>query len=117
MDEQDSTSPLVFLAFPVLVLLGYGTFIVTTYWPYLDWHLRLRSAELAGLPEDVIGFGFWIWWPFAAVLLFVSLLVALWGIRRRFYVAAISLAVFALLSVADYLLCQRLVEELTHPLR
>jgi hypothetical protein len=112
MADQDSTSRLVFLAFPALVLLGYCAFIVTTYWPYLDWRLRLRSPELAGLPEDVIGFGFWMWWPFAAVLLFVSLVVALWGIRRRFYVAATVLAVFALLSIADYLLCQKLVHEL-----
>jgi len=113
MTKQYSTSRLAFLAFPVLVLLGYALFIVTTYWPYFDWHLRLRSPELAGLPEDVIGYGFWMWWPVAALLLFVSIIVALWGIQRRFYVAASLLSVFALLSIADYLLCQRLVHELT----
>jgi hypothetical protein len=96
------------------VLLGYGSFIVTTYWPYLDSNLRLRSPELAGLPEDVIGYGFWMWWPFAALVLLLSLVVALWGVQRRFYAAAAFLSVFAALSIADYLLCQRLVHELTH---
>lgn len=116
MDKQHSTSRFAFLAFPILVLLGYGVFIVTTYWPYLDWHLRLRSSDLAGLPEDVIGYGFWMWWPFAALLLVVSLGLALWGIQRRLYVAASFLSVFAVLSIGDYLLCKRLVQELTRPM-
>lgn len=77
MDKQSSTSRLAFLAFPILVLLGYAVFIATTYWPYLDWSLRLRSPKLAGLPEDVIGYGFWMWWPLAGLLLLVSLVVAL----------------------------------------
>ena len=116
MDKPYSTSRLAFLAFPILVLLGYGVFIVTTYRPYLGWNLRLRSPDLAGLPEDVIGYGFWMWWPLAGLLLLVSLVVALRGIQRRMSVAASFLCVFAVLSVADYLLCQRLVHELTRPL-
>jgi len=116
MDKQYSTSRLGFLAFPTLVLLGYCVFIVTTYWKYLDLHLRLRAPELAGLPEDVIGYGFWMWWPLAALLLLVSLGVALWGVQRRIYVAVSFLSVFAVLSIADYVLCQRLVHELTRPM-
>jgi hypothetical protein len=116
MTKHDSISRLAFLAFPVLVLLGYTVFIATTYWPYFDRHLRLRSPELAGLPEDVIGFGFWMWWPFAALLLLVSLVLALRAAQRRFHVAALLLGVFAVLSSADYLLCQRLIHELTRPM-
>jgi hypothetical protein len=58
-----------------------------------------------------------MWWPFAAVLLVASVIVALWGIQRRLYAAASLLSVFALLSIADYLLCQRLVGLLSqkHP--
>jgi len=116
VDKQYSTSRLAFVAFPILVLLGYSAFIVATYWPYLDWHLRLRAPELAGLPEDVIGYGFWMWWPLAALLLLVSLFVALWGVQRRICVAVLVLSVFAVLSIADYVLCQRLVHELTRPI-
>lgn len=116
MDKQYSTSRFGFLAFPILVLLGYCAFMVTTYWPYLDWNLRLRAPELAGLPEDVVGYGFWMWWPLAALLLLVSLIVALWRAQRRTYVAVSFLSVFAVLSIADYLLCQRLVHELTRPM-
>jgi hypothetical protein len=106
----------VLLAFPALVLLGYGVFIATTYWPYFDWHLRLRSQNLAGLPEDAIGFGFWMWWPFVALLLLVSLVFALWGTQRRLFAAASILSSFCVFSVADYLLCQRLIQELTRPM-
>jgi hypothetical protein len=65
--KQYPASRVVVLALPALVLVGYGYFVVATYWPYLDWNFRLRSPALAGLPEDVIGFGFWMWWPFFAV--------------------------------------------------
>ena len=116
MAKQYPISSLAFLSFPLLVLAGYASFIVMTYWPYFDRHLRLRSPELAGLPEDVIGFGFWMWWPFAAVLVVVSVVVALLGIQRRLYLAVSLLSVFALLSIADYWLCQRLIQELTRPL-
>jgi hypothetical protein len=116
MTKHSSISRLAFLAFPVLVLLGYVAFIVTTYWRYLDWHLRLRSPELVGLPEDVIGYGFWMWWPFVALLLVLSLLLALWRMERKVFTTVFLLSVFGALSIADYLLCQRLVHELTRPL-
>jgi hypothetical protein len=114
MSNQHTEPRLVLLTLPGLVLLGYGLFITRTYWPYLNEHLRLRSPELAGLPEDVIGFGFWMWWPFIALLLLLSLALALFlsGTRRRLYVGTSFLGIFALLSIADYLLCQRLVQEL-----
>ena len=114
MTNQRLKPRLALLALPGLVLLGYGLFITRMYWPYLNGHLRLRSPELAGLPEDVIGFGFWMWWPFIALLLLLFLALALFlsGIQRRFYVGTSILGIFALLSLADYLLCQRLVQEL-----
>lgn len=104
----------VLLTLPGLVLLGYGLFIARMYWPYLNGHLRLRSPALAGLPEDIIGFGFWMWWPLIALLLLLFLALALFlsGTQRRLYVGASFLGIFALLSIADYLLCQRLVQEL-----
>ena len=98
-----------------LVLLGYAWFIVATYRPYLNWYFRLRSPDLAGLPEDVIGYGFWMWWPVAALLFVVALGVALSAFERRWRVALVLVALFALLSSADYLLCQRLVQELIRP--
>jgi hypothetical protein len=110
-----SASRLVLLALPALVLLGYGWVVVTTYWPYLDWHAQLRSPQLSGLPEDVIGYGFWMWWPFIAVLFVISLLAALSAVKRRLSVAAILLGSFAAISIADYLLCERLVRELIRP--
>jgi hypothetical protein len=94
------------------VLLGYGWFMVTTYGPYLDWNLRLRSPDLAGLPEDVIGYGFWMWWPFVAVLFAFALPVGLSAMQRRLYAAISLLLAFSVLSVSDYFLCQRLVREL-----
>ncbi len=115
MADHPARSRMAAVAPAVLVLLGYGWFIATTYRPYLDSHLRLRSPRLAGLPEDVIGYGFWMWWPVVTVLFALSLVAALWAIRRRLHVAAFLLTVFALLSSADYLLCERLVQELIHP--
>src|SRR5262245_25582587 len=100
------------LAFPALVLLGYAWFIVTTYRPFLDWHLRLRSPDLAALPEDVIGLGFWMWWPIAALLFVMTLAGALTAVQRHTRVATAFLAVFSMVSVADYFLCERLVSEL-----
>lgn len=114
MTNQHAKPRLVLLALPGLVLLGYGLFITRMYWPYLNGHLRLRSPELAGLPEDVIGFGFWTWWPFIALLLllFLGLALFLSGAQRRLYIVTSFLGIFALLSSADYWLCQRLVQEL-----
>jgi hypothetical protein len=115
MVDPHAKSRIAALSPPALVLLGYACFVVATYRPYLDWHLRLRSHELAGLPEDVLGYGFWMSWPVATLLFVLSLAVTLWVTRRRLLVAASFLAVFALLSSADYLLCQRLVQELIRP--
>lgn len=114
MTNQHSKPRLVLLALPGLVLLGYGLFITRMYWPYLNGHLRLRSPELASLPEDVIGFGFWMWWPFIALLLSLCLALALFlsSSQRRLYIGISFIGIFALLSIADYLLCQRLVREL-----
>ena len=112
MAGQRSASRIVLLALPALVLLSYGWFIITTYWPYLDWHAQLRSPELAGLPEDIIGYGFWMWWPFIAILFVASLAAALSAIERWLYIAAPFLGLFAAISIADYLLCNRLVREL-----
>jgi hypothetical protein len=112
MTDQYSAFRVILLALPALVLLGYCWFVVATYGPYLDWHLRLRSPELAGLPEDVIGFGFWMWWPFVTLLFAMSLAGALSAIERRLYVAISFVCVFSLISIADYLLCERLVQEL-----
>jgi hypothetical protein len=99
------------MALPVLVLAAYAYFIVDTYWLYLDLQLQLRSPEFAALPEDVIGFGFWSWWPIIAPLFAGSLLVAVWHVRR--WLAAASLiAVFVVLGVTDYLLCERLIQAL-----
>jgi hypothetical protein len=91
-----------FVALPALVLLGYGWFIRTNYWPYLDARLRLRSPDLAELPEDVIGFGFWMWWPFIALLFTFTLTSALSSVERRGRLAAILVSAFALLSAVDY---------------
>lgn len=115
MDEHYSASRIVLLAFPPLVLLGYGWFVVTTYWPYLDWHAQLRSPQLGGLPEDVIGYGFWMWWPFLAMIFAISFAGALSAVERRLSVGAILLGSFATISIADYLLCKRLVRELIRP--
>jgi hypothetical protein len=112
MIHKDSISRHAFVALPVLVLLGYGWFIVITYWPYLNAQLQLRSPDLAGLPEDVIGFGFWMWWPFIALLFTLALALALAAIERRGRVATILVSAFALLSVGDHYLCERLVEAL-----
>jgi hypothetical protein len=109
---QPSTSRILFLTLPALVLLGYNWFIVTTYAPYLDWHARLRSPQLAGLPEDAIGYGFSMWWPFVAGLFVISIAAALPAFGRRLYVAAPFIGLFAAISIADYLLCKRLVQEL-----
>jgi hypothetical protein len=78
----------------------------------LGLHARLRSSQLAGLPEDILGYGFWMWWPFIAILFVISLAVALSAIERWLYVAAPFLGLFAAVSIADYLLCKRLVLEL-----
>jgi hypothetical protein len=99
MAEQYYASRMVLLALPLLVLLGYGWFIITTYWPYLDLHAQLRSSQLAGLPENVIGYGFWMWWPFVVMLFAMSLAGALSVIERRLYVAALFLGVFAAISI------------------
>jgi hypothetical protein len=99
----------------VLVLLAYGSFIITTYLPYLDSHLRLCSPELAGLPEDAIGYGFWMWWPMVSLAFVMSLALAMSAIQPRFYAAMSFLSVFALLSVADYFLYQQLVRQLISP--
>jgi hypothetical protein len=115
MAAHYSASRLVLLALPALVLLGYGWVVVTTYWPYLDWHAQLRSPQLGGLPEDVIGYGFWMWWPFIAVLFVICLAAALFAIKRRLSVGAILLGSFAAISIADYWLCKRLVRELVRP--
>jgi len=101
-----------FVALPALVLLGYGWFIRMNYWPYLDAQLQLRSPDLAGLPEDVIGFGFWMWWPFIALLFTFALTSALSAVERRGRLAAILVSAFALLSAVDYYLCERLIEAL-----
>src|SRR5687767_15427967 len=85
----------VFLALPALVLIGYGWFIRMNYWPYLDAQLRLRSPDLAGLPEDVIGFGFWMWWPCVALLFTFALTSALSAAERRGRLAAILVSAFA----------------------
>ena len=115
MVDPHAESRIAALSPPALVLLGYVCFILATYRPYLDWHLRLRSHELASLPEEVIGYGFWMWWPVVTLLFVFSLAVTLWAARGRLLVAASFLAVFALLSSADYLFCQRLVQELIRP--
>jgi hypothetical protein len=115
MVAKQITSPTVALVPPALVLLGYAWFIVATYRPYLSWHFRLHSPDLAGLPEDVIGYGFWMWWPVAALLFVVALGVTFSAFERRWRVAFVLVALFALLSSADYLLCQRLVHELISP--
>ncbi len=113
MAAKQITSPTgVALVPPALVLLGYSWFIVATYRRYLDWHFRLQSPDLAGLPEDVIGYGFWMWWPVAALMFVFALGVTLSAVDRRWRVALLLVALFALLSSADYLLCQRLVREL-----
>jgi hypothetical protein len=110
--KQYSASRVAVLALPALVLVGYGYFIVATYLPYLDRNFRLRSPELAGLPEDVIGFGFWMWWPFFAVFFAASVVIWLSVMQRRLRGAIPLVSVFVLLSVSDYLLCERLVQEL-----
>jgi hypothetical protein len=115
MARQRSVSHIVPLTLPALVLLSYGCFIFTTYWPYLDWHAHLRSPQLAGLPEDIIGYGFWMWWPFLAILSVISLAAALSAIKRWLYAAAPFLGLFAAMSIADYVLCKRLVQELIRP--
>lgn len=115
MSEQHSAYRIVLLALPALVLLGYGWFIIATYWPYLNWHAQLRSPQLAALPEDVIGYGFWMWWPFVAMLFAMSLAGTLSAIERRLYVTALFLCAFSAMSFADYLLCKRLVRELIRP--
>lgn len=115
MAAKQTTSPTVALVPPALVLLGYAWFIVTTYRPYLDWHFRLQSPDLAGLPEDVIGYGFWMWWPVAALIFVFALGMTLFAFERRWRVALVFVGLFALLSSADYLLCQRLVQELIRP--
>jgi hypothetical protein len=115
MTDKHVSIRLASLALPALVLLGYGWFIATLYRPYLDWNLRLRSPDLAGLPEDVIGWGFWIWWPVMAALFGLALAVTLWAVRRRTCVAISFLSLFAVLSIVDYLLCERLVQELLRP--
>lgn len=100
------------LALPPLVLIGYGSFIVTTYRPYLDWNLRLRSPELAGLPEDIIGWGFWMWWPIFAVLFATSVVMALSAMQWRLRGMTVLISAFILLSASDYWLCERLIQEL-----
>jgi hypothetical protein len=111
MTKNISAFRMLPLAFLALVLFGYGCFIVTTYRPYLNWHLRLRSPNLAGLPEDIIGFGFWMWWPFVAILFILGLALALAQAQRRLYVAVSFVSAFSVLSLADYFLCQRLIKE------
>jgi hypothetical protein len=93
----------------------YAWFIVATYRPYLDWHLRLQSPDLAGLPEDVIGYGFWMWWPVALLCFVFGLGLALSALHRRWRAALVLVVLFAVLSCADYWLCQRLVQELIRP--
>ena len=109
---KDSVYSHALVALPVLVLLGYGGFIIWNYWPYLNAQLQLRSPELANLPEDVIGFGFRMWWPFIALLFTFALALALAAIARRGRVATTCVSAFTLLSVSDYYLCERLVEAL-----
>ena len=82
------------------------------YWPYLDAQLQLRSPDLAGVPEDVIGLGFWMWWPCIALLFTFALTSALSAAERRGRLAAILVSAFALLSAIDYYLCERLIEAL-----
>jgi len=115
MAEHHTASRVVLLTLPGLVLVGYGWFVVTTYLPYLNWHAQLRSPQLGGLPEDVIGYGFWMWWPFLAMLFAISLAGALSAVERRLFVGGMLLASFAAISIADYLLCKRLVSELIRP--
>lgn len=115
MERPRTTLGAILLALPALVLAGYCWLIGATYSPYLNAHLRLRSPDLAGLPEDVIGYGFWMWWPVIALLFLISLAGALSAIERRLSVAISFLGAFSAISVADYWLCARLVQELIHP--
>lgn len=115
ISEDRSSTSLSPILVPGLVLAGYAAFMVFTYGKFLDWNLRLRSPDLAGLPEDVIGYGFWMWWPFVALILAAAFIAALSNMRRRLSGAAVILGAFGVLSVVDYLLCQRLVQELTRP--
>ena len=112
MIERLSVSRFAFVAAPALVLLGYGWLIVRNYWPYLNAQLQLRSPDLAGLPEDVIGFGFWMWWPLIALLFTIALTGALAAAERRVRAAVILVGTFTLLSGVDYYLYGRLVEAL-----
>lgn len=107
-----SDSRAILTALPALVLLGYSGFIVMSYWPYLNAQLELRSAELAGLPEDVVGFGFWMWWPLVALLFVFALVSAMTVIERRARIVTIFVSAFVLLSVTDYFLHERLVQAL-----
>ena len=112
MTERLSVSRFALVAAPAVVLLGYGCFMVMNYWPYLNAQLELRSQDLAGLPEDVVGFGFWMWWPLIALLFVMALISALAAIEHRVRAASILASTFTVLSVVDYYLYERLVEAL-----
>jgi hypothetical protein len=112
MTERPSVSRFAFLAAPALVLLAYGWFIVTNYWPYLHEQLELRSHDLAALPEDVLGFGFWMWWPLIVMLFAFALISALAVTEHRIRAATFLVSIFTLLSVVDHYLYGRLVEAL-----
>jgi hypothetical protein len=112
MTERPPVSRFVLVAAPALVLFGYGCVIVMNYWPYFNAQLQLRSHDLAGLPEDVVGFGFWMCWPLIALLFALALISALAVIGHRVRAASILVSTFTVLSVVDYYLYERLVEAL-----
>jgi hypothetical protein len=91
------------LLLPVVVLGVYVRFIAD-YMRYLDKDLRLIPPSTPGVPEDILGFGFWFTWPiFLALLLGACASVYRTVGQRRAYYLLIGIG-FAALSVVDFYL-------------
>lgn len=101
-DGTDSRSTAAVLSvLPCLVLVGYVVLIGRSYSPYLDLHLRYRSAYIPVAPEDAWSLGFGLPWA-AVALVFGFFLASALAVRtRRLAFATELLALFCILSFAD----------------
>jgi hypothetical protein len=99
--EMRQIGRLLLLGLPYLVFGIYADLLLD-YSKYLDRNLRYMPSAVAGVPEDILGLGFWFTWSiFLAFFLTACAIVYKTTTRKRTYFAVVALC-FAVLSIIDY---------------